>query len=120
MRSAARVSQVTGDTPSARYPPASISIRSSRARCRSPSCRGQAGGVQHMLAQWADTPLFWTAIPYTMQPAGAQHIFGNAPPEVLKAFAADRAAMMGGMRRPTTADSTAQLKTYLAWLEQLL
>jgi len=79
-----------------------------------------AGGQQHMLAQWADTTLFWTAIPYTMQPAGAQHIFGNAPPEVLKAFAADRAAMMGGMRRPTTADATAQLKTYLAWLEQQL
>ena len=78
------------------------------------------GGAQHMLAQWADTALFWTAIPYTMQPAGAQHIFGGAPPEVLKAFAVDRAAMTAGMRRPTTADATAQLKTYLAWLEQQL
>ena len=79
-----------------------------------------AGGAQHMLAQWADTALFWTAIPYTMQPAGAQHIFGGAPPEVLKAFAVDRAAMTAGMRRPTTADATAQLKTYLAWLERQL
>jgi len=79
-----------------------------------------AGGVQHMLAQWADSALFWTAIPYTMQPAGAQHIFGNAPPEALKAFAADRAAMTAGMRRPTTVDATAQLITYLGWLEQQL
>jgi glutathione S-transferase len=78
------------------------------------------GGAQHMMAQWADTMLFWTAIPYTMQPAGAQHIFGGAPPEVLKAFATDRVAMMAGMRRPTTADALAQLKTYLAWLEQQL
>jgi hypothetical protein len=73
-----------------------------------------------MLAQWADTALFWTAIPYTMQPAGAQHIFGGAPPEVLEAFAVDRAAMTAGMRRPTTADAGAQLRTYLAWLEQQL
>jgi glutathione S-transferase len=79
-----------------------------------------AGGVQHMIAQWADTALFWTAIPYTMQPAGAQHIFGKAPPEALKAFATDRAAMTAGMRRPTTADATAQLQTYLGWLEQQL
>jgi glutathione S-transferase len=79
-----------------------------------------AGGVQHMLAQWADSALFWTAIPFTMQPAGAQHIFGGAAPEVLKAFGADRAAMMGGTRRSTTVDAGAQLQSYLAWLEQQL
>ncbi|HJV60482.1 MAG TPA: glutathione S-transferase family protein [Albitalea sp.] len=79
-----------------------------------------AGGAQHMLAQWADTALFWTAIPYTMQPAGLQHIFVGAAPEVLKMFAADRAAMTAGMRRPTTVDAAAQLHTYLGWLEQQL
>ncbi|WP_280155302.1 glutathione S-transferase family protein [Piscinibacter sp. XHJ-5] len=79
-----------------------------------------AGGMQHVLAQWADTALFWAAIPYTMQPAGLPHIFGGAPPEVLKAFAADRAAMTAGMRRPTTADAAAQLHGYFGWLEQQL
>ncbi|HEX6706555.1 MAG TPA: glutathione S-transferase family protein [Albitalea sp.] len=79
-----------------------------------------AGGVQHMLAQWADNALFWTAVPYTMQPAGLPHIFGKAPPEVIKAFGADRAAMMGGTRRASVADAGAQLRTYLAWLEQQL
>ena len=79
-----------------------------------------AGGLQHMLSQWADTSLFWTAIPYTMQPAGAQVIFANASPEVRKAFAADRAAMTAGMRRPTAADAKAQLHSYLGWLEQHL
>jgi glutathione S-transferase len=79
-----------------------------------------AGGVQHVLAQWADAALFWTAIPYTMQPAGANHIFGAAPPEARQAFAADRAAMTPGMRRATTADATAQLGSYFGWLEQQL
>jgi glutathione S-transferase len=79
-----------------------------------------AGGAQHMVAQWADTALFWTAIPYTMQPAGAEHIFKGAPPEYLKLFAADRAAMTAGMRRNTTADAGAQLQGYLGWIEQQL
>ena len=79
-----------------------------------------AGGLTNIVAQWADSALFWVAVPYTMQPAGVQHIFGGAPPEFLKAFGADRAAMTAGMRRPTTADAGAQLLTYLAWLEQQL
>ena len=79
-----------------------------------------AGPVQHVLAQWADSALFWTAIPYTMQPAGLAHMFAGAPPEMAKAFGADRAAMTAGMRRPTPADAAAQLGTYLAWLEGML
>ena len=79
-----------------------------------------AGGATHMLAQWADSALFWAAIPYTMQPAGAPHIFGGAPVEHLKAFAADRAAMTTGMRRATLVDAGAQLNTYFGWLERQL
>ncbi|MBX3618423.1 MAG: glutathione S-transferase family protein [Rhizobacter sp.] len=79
-----------------------------------------ASGLQHVLAQWADTTLFWAAIPYTMQPAGAAHLFGNAPPDFLKAFAADRAAMAPHMRRPTPADAAAQLASYFGWLESQL
>jgi glutathione S-transferase len=79
-----------------------------------------AGGAQHLLAQWADTTLFWAAIPYTMQPAGAQHLFGSAPPEFLKAFAADRAAMAPNLRRATPADGAAQLASYFGWLESEL
>src|SRR3954447_25641831 len=29
-----------------------------------------ATGMQHALAQWADSALFWAAVPYTLQPAG--------------------------------------------------
>jgi glutathione S-transferase len=80
----------------------------------------EAGGAAHLLAQWADSDLFWVAIPYTMQPAGAAAVFAGAPPEMLQAFAADRAAMTVGMKRPSTRDATAALQTYLGWLEQQL
>lgn len=80
----------------------------------------EAGGAAEILAQWADSDLFWVAIPYTMQPAGAAAIFAGAPPEMLQAFAADRAAMTVGMKRPSTRDATAALQTYLGWLERQL
>jgi len=77
-------------------------------------------GVAEIIAQWADTTLFWIAVPYTMQPAGIAHIMAGAPPEALKAFGADRAAMSPNLRRATLADGAAQLHTYLARLEHLL
>jgi glutathione S-transferase len=80
----------------------------------------EAGGAQHLLAQWADSTLFWTAIPYTMQPAGAAHMFQGAPPEFLKAFGADRAAMTPHFRRPSVPDAAAQLASYFGWLDEQL
>jgi glutathione S-transferase len=79
-----------------------------------------ATGLQHIIAQWADTALFWAAVPYTMQPAGFAHVFGETSPDVLKALAADRAAMTAGMRRPTPVDAAAQLADYCARLESML
>src|SRR5437870_13233113 len=77
-------------------------------------------GTAEIVAQWADTTLFWTAVPYTMQPAGAAHIFQGAPADFLKAFREDRAAMTAGTRRATVADAGAQLATYMGWLERQL
>ena len=71
-------------------------------------------------AQWADSTMFWTAAPYTLQPAGAAHRFAGAPPEVVKAFVADRAAMTTGMTRQTVADATVNLRAQLAALEAQL
>jgi glutathione S-transferase len=79
-----------------------------------------AGAHQHVVAQWADSALFWSAIAYTMQPAAIPHLFGGAPPEFLKEFRADRALMTAGMPRATSADAKAQLASYLAWLEGML
>ena len=50
-------------------------------------------GLARVLAQWADTTLFWTAMAYNFQPQGVGSLFGNAPPDAAKAFGADRAAM---------------------------
>lgn len=77
-------------------------------------------GIADIVAQWADTTLFWTAVPFTLQPAGAPHVLKDATPEMLKAFAADRAAMNPNMRRATVTDGAAALVTYLARLEHLL
>jgi glutathione S-transferase len=77
-------------------------------------------GMAEILAQWADTTLFWTAVPFTMQPAGITHVLAGAPPEALKAFGADRAAMSPNLKRATLADGAAQLHTYLGRLEHLL
>ncbi len=80
----------------------------------------QSEGAAEIVAQWADSSLFWAAVPYTMQPAGAPHIFAGAPPEYLKAFGADRAAMAPTMRRAPTHDAGAALAAYLHRLEAML
>jgi glutathione S-transferase len=77
-------------------------------------------GTAELLAMWADTTLFWTAIAYTLQPAVAAEVFRGAPPEALKAFAADRATFAPNIRRPTPVDAEAALRQSLAWLEQHL
>ena len=86
----------------------------------SPTLYPASAPLAPVVAQWADSALFWTVIPYTMQPAGVASVFAGVPPEVLKAFAADRAAMTVGMKRASTRDATAALQSYLGWLEQQL
>ncbi len=78
-----------------------------------------ARGAAPLLAQWADSSLFWVAVPRTFQ-LGAKELMGKASPEFLKAFGDDRAAMLAGVRRPGPHDTHAQLLTYLGWLEQQL
>lgn len=77
-------------------------------------------GMARIFAQWADSTLFWTAIGYAFQPAGVESMFANLPPEALKAFSADRAAMRGNAPRMAPAEATAQLKAILRRLEQML
>ena len=77
-------------------------------------------GLAEIVAQWADSTLFWTAVPYTMQPAGVAHLFAGAPPEAIKAFGADRAAMNPSLRRAPLGDASAVLKAYLGRLDSML
>ena len=77
-------------------------------------------GIADIVAQWADTTLFWTAVPFTLQPAGAPHVLSGATPEMLKAFSVDRAAMNPNLRRATVTDGAAALGNYLSRLDHLL
>ena len=79
-----------------------------------------SAGLAEIVAQWADSALFWIAAPFTMQPAGAPFLMPGATPESLKAFGADRAAMSPNLRRPTLADGAAALHAYLARLEHMV
>ena len=77
-------------------------------------------GLARVLAQWADTTLFWAAMAYNLQPKGAAAMFDGAPPEAAKAFGADRAAMSAGMTRLRPADATAAYKSYLRRINDML
>lgn len=77
-------------------------------------------GMAEILAQWADSALFWVAVPFTMQPASLPYMFPNPDPAMLKAFMADRAAMAPNMVRATVPDAAAQVATHLARLENML
>ncbi len=80
----------------------------------------QHRGLARILAQWADSTLFWAAMAYSLQAKGAAAMFEGAPPEAAKAFAADRAAMSAGMTRLRPADATAAYKSYLRRIANLL
>jgi glutathione S-transferase len=90
------------------------------ARQPTPTLFPASAPLAPVLAQWADSQLFWTVIPYTMQPAGLAHIFAGVAPEVVKAFAADRAPFTAGMKRLNVADATVQLRAHLAALDAQL
>jgi glutathione S-transferase len=79
-----------------------------------------AAAGSRLLAQWADSTLFWTAIPFTMQPAGLAHMFAGVPPETVKAFSDDRAVFRANMPRLRTPETQAALAIYLRRLEDML
>jgi len=89
-------------------------------RAPEPALYPAAAPLHRVVAQWADTSLFWTAIPYTTQPAGIPHLFPGATLEFLKALGQDRAAMTAGLRRVNPVDGAAQLATHFATLEAQL
>jgi glutathione S-transferase len=80
----------------------------------------QHKGLARVLAQWADSTLFWAAMAYNLQPKGAAAMFAATPPEAAKAFGADRAAMSAGMTRLRPADATAAYKSYLRRIANML
>jgi glutathione S-transferase len=82
------------------------------ARQPEPTLYPAAAPLAPLLAQWADSTLFWSCIAHTL-PAGARYVMPEGTPETAKAFGADRAAFTGGMKRQTAADAAANLGRYL-------
>ncbi len=80
----------------------------------------QAKGIARILAQWADTTLFWTAMAYNTQPRGLADLFAKAPPGAAQAFGQDRGAMSAGMTRLRPADAAAAYHSYLRRLANML
>ncbi|HSN33545.1 MAG TPA: glutathione S-transferase family protein [Ideonella sp.] len=77
--------------------------------------------LSEMLAQWADSTLFWTAVPFTTRSPGAMAaLFPGAAAETFKAFGADRAAFAPHVPRLALHDGDVALGHYLGWLESLL
>jgi glutathione S-transferase len=85
-----------------------------------PSLFPPSAPLAPLFAQWADSTLFWTVIPYTFRRDTMAHVLAGQPPEAVKALAADRAAMAGGMHRLSFADAEAQLSRYLQALDAQL
>lgn len=75
-----------------------------------------AKGLARILAQWADTTLFWTLI---AGPKPDAHRYGGMP-EAAPAFTRDREAMFGAMERPLAPDALAAIRSYLRRLNNLM
>ena len=77
-------------------------------------------GAARVVAQWADASLFWSMVPFTMQPAGVPHVFAGMSEEQVKGFAADRAAFRGNAPRMSLGDLKGHLLNYVAWIDGML
>ncbi|MFY0564471.1 glutathione S-transferase family protein [Archangium lansingense] len=80
----------------------------------------ESAGLSRIQAQWADSTLFWTVIPYSFQPTGVASLFGNMPPEQAKAFLADRAAFRTNVPPMRAPEATGALTLYLEQLNAQL
>lgn len=77
-------------------------------------------GLARIVAQWADSELFWAAMGYTLSPKGAAAMFASQPPEAAQAFAADRGAMRAGMTSLRPGDATSAYRSHLRRLAHML
>ncbi len=76
--------------------------------------------VSRVVAQWADSQIFASAMAYNFQAAGVAQVFAGAAPEVIKAFVDDRAAMRGDAKRMAVAEATSAYQNQLQCLSEML
>ncbi len=80
----------------------------------------ESAGTARIVAQWADSTLFWTAAAYVFQREGATHVLGHLDDAEKAAFATDRAAFRARIPRMAPAEATAALLLYLRRFETML
>ena len=80
----------------------------------------QQEGLARVLAQWADSTLFWAAMGHNLSPKGAAALFAAQPPDAAQAFAADRGAMRQNMTSLRPGDASAAYRSYLRHLANML
>ncbi len=91
------------------------------ARAPTPSLYPPAvAAASRTLAQWADATLFWTMIPYTLQPEGFAHMFAGVAPEHIKAFGEDRQVFRANIPRMRVPEALATFTIYLQRLSDML
>jgi glutathione S-transferase len=77
-------------------------------------------GAARLIAQWADSTLFWAAMAYNFSGQGAAQMFANAPAGAAQAFGEDRRLMAVGMTRLRPGDAAVAYKSYLRRLANML
>ena len=83
----------------------------------------EAGGTSRIIAEWADSVLFWTVADYIFQPddpSGAAAVLAHMSQAERAVFAADRKEFRAGRERLRAGDSTAALLIYLRRFETML
>lgn len=81
---------------------------------------GVNNALATIVAQWADSALFWAAMGYNLQKPGMDELFDGMPAQVVQDFAADRSAMATGLARPRPRDATVAYRAYLQRLASML
>jgi glutathione S-transferase len=77
-------------------------------------------GACRIVAQWADSALFWAAMGYSTQPKGSASIFTGERAGQAEAFANDRKAMGTINLRLRPGDATASYRSYLRRLANMV
>lgn len=77
-------------------------------------------GLARVVAQWADSTLFWAAMAYCMQGKGLASLFEGQSAEAAQAFGQDRAAMRNNMTQLRPVDGTSAYRSYLRRLAHML
>jgi glutathione S-transferase len=79
-----------------------------------------AKGIARVVAQWADTTLFTTAMAFNFGPRGAAQFYSRMAPDKVGPFTQDRSAMRGGAPRASHTDAAGAYKSYLRRIANML